>query len=238
MPPAPCCPRPTRSCTDDLARLCQPEYLRGRRGVQTRLGHRRTLSQSERVRPDFRNFLVDATSLAASAPSRRRALSGENRILARFGLLGVNDTKLVGLRALIESARLSDQKIDSEHVASGWLRGSTRPGAWVMPTGRRVADAGRRAQGQGDRAYLESQNRGRQSTEREILAKACEMIEVSNLASDARRAIVLASENGTPALSGSSPRGSWTVTADRRCSSRWRTTRGRLGAERSAFPDA
>lgn len=157
----------------------------------------RTLSQSERVSPAFRKFLVDATSLAALGTIADVVpLNGENRVLARYGLLGVNDTRLIGLRALIESARLADQRIDSEHV-----------GFWLAP---RLNAAGRMGHAQlavelltladASRAkeiavYLESQNRGRQSTERAIFARACEMIESGNLASDARRAIVLASED-------------------------------------------
>jgi len=156
----------------------------------------RTLSQSERVRPEFRKFLIDATSLAALGTIADVVpLAGENRVLARFGLLGVNNTRLIGLRALIESARLADQKIDSEHV-----------GFWLAP---RLNAAGRMGHAQlavelltlADAArakeiasYLESQNRGRQSIERDIFKKACEKIEAGNLASDARRAIVLASE--------------------------------------------
>lgn len=156
----------------------------------------RTLSQSERVKPGFRRFLIDATSLAALGTIADVVpLSGENRILARFGLLGVNDTKLVGLRALIESARLSEKKIDSEHVGF-WLaprlNAAGRMGhAQLAVELLTLADAPRAKE---IAAYLESQNRGRQSTERQILNEAVEMVEAGNLAGDSRRAIVLASE--------------------------------------------
>lgn len=156
----------------------------------------RTLSQSERVKPEFRRFLIDATSLAALGTIADVVpLSGENRILARFGLLGVNDTRLTGLRALIESARLSDQKIDSEHVGF-WLAprlnaagrmGHARLAVELLT----LADASRARE---IATYLEGQNRGRQSIERQILKEACEMIDAGGLAGDARRAIVLACE--------------------------------------------
>jgi single-stranded-DNA-specific exonuclease len=42
--------------------------------------------------------------------------------------------------------------------------------------------------------YLEEQNRSRQSTERQILKQACELIEKNKFASDAHRAIVVAAE--------------------------------------------
>ncbi|MGQ9650417.1 MAG: single-stranded-DNA-specific exonuclease RecJ [Phycisphaerae bacterium] len=156
----------------------------------------RMLSQSERVKPEFRKFLIDATSLAALGTIADVVpLSGENRILARFGLLGVNDTRLIGLRALIESARLSEQKIDSEHVGF-WLAprlnaagrmGHARMAVELLT----LADTPRAKE---IAAYLESQNRGRQTVERQILKEACEMINAGNLAGDARRAIVLACE--------------------------------------------
>ena len=43
-------------------------------------------------------------------------LIGENRSLAHFGLGGLKESKLVGLRALIASAGLTGQKLDSFHV--------------------------------------------------------------------------------------------------------------------------
>lgn len=155
----------------------------------------RTLSEADKVTPEFRDFLLDAVSLAALGTIADVVpLTGENRILARFGLHGLPESKLDGIRALIESARLTDQKIDSEHV-----------GFWLAP---RLNAAGRMGHAQlavemltsadASRAreialYLESQNRGRQATERGIVGEAIEMIERGNLASDARRAIVLAS---------------------------------------------
>jgi single-stranded-DNA-specific exonuclease len=157
----------------------------------------RSISQSERVKPEFREFLKNATSLAALGTIADVVpLCGENRILARYGLTGVNNTELVGLKALIESARLADQRIDSEHV-----------GFWLAP---RLNAAGRMGHAQlavelltlADETrsreialYLEEQNRSRQSTERRIFKEACERIESRDLASDAHRAIVLAGEN-------------------------------------------
>lgn len=155
----------------------------------------RHLSPSEKVTPEFRAFLLDAVSLVALGTIADVVpLHGENRILARFGLHGINNTKLTGLKALIESARLHDQRIDSEHV-----------GFWLAP---RLNAAGRMGHAQlavelfttadESRAreiaiYLEEQNRGRQAVERRILKQACELIESGDLASDSRRAIVLAS---------------------------------------------
>ena len=156
----------------------------------------RTLSESERVTAEFREFLVDATGLVALGTIADVVpLVGENRVLARFGLSGLKESKLAGLQALIESVRLGDKKIDSEHV-----------GFWLAP---RLNAAGRMGHAQlavelltrADEArakeialYLDEHNRERQATERRIVKEACERIEAEGLAGDGRRAIVLANE--------------------------------------------
>ena len=157
----------------------------------------KSLSGTEKVNPRFRDFLVDATGLVALGTIADVVpLTGENRILARHGLTGLAKSKLTGIMALIEAARLTDQKLDSEHV-----------GFWLAP---RLNSAGRMADGElaaelltsanADRSreialLLEQHNRERKNLERRISDEACEMIEARNLASDARRGIVLASEN-------------------------------------------
>jgi len=156
----------------------------------------RSWCQSERVAPAFRKFLIDATGLVALGTIADVVpLTGENRVLARFGLTGLQESKLAGLQALIASARLADKKIDSEHV-----------GFWLAP---RLNAAGRMGHAElaaelltrADEArakeiaiYLEEHNRGRQTIERRILKEACDEIEAHDLARDARRAIVLARE--------------------------------------------
>src|SRR5207247_10283763 len=68
----------------------------------------RELCQCERVTPEFREFLLAATGLAALGTIADVVpLTGENRVLARFGLAGLRASKLAGVRALIESARLT-----------------------------------------------------------------------------------------------------------------------------------
>ena len=157
----------------------------------------KTLCNADRVTPAFRQFLLDATSLVALATIADVVpLTGENRVLARFGLLGLAESQLTGLRALIESARLTNQKLNSEHA-----------GFWLAP---RLNAAGRMGhaelavelltQADETRAqeiaqYLEEQNRERQAVQKRIFEEACVLIDANNLASDARRAIVLASEN-------------------------------------------
>lgn len=157
----------------------------------------RSLCGTEKVAPRFREFLVDAIGLVALGTIADVVpLTGENRILARHGLTGLGRSKLTGIIALIEAARLTDQKLDSEHV-----------GFWLAP---RLNSAGRMAGGElaaelltsatPQRAreialLLEQHNRERKNLERRIYEEACEIIETHKLASDARRGIVLASES-------------------------------------------
>src|SRR5205814_1635100 len=59
-------------------------------------------SGATKVSDEFRNYLVDATALAALGTIADVVpLVDENRILAAFGLGGLKQSKLVGIRALI-----------------------------------------------------------------------------------------------------------------------------------------
>lgn len=154
------------------------------------------LSNAEKVSPEFRDFLTAAVGLVALGTIADVVpLLGENRVLARFGLANLKESRLCGLNALIASAKLADQKLNSEHV-----------GFWLAP---RLNAAGRmghallaaelltRANPERAREiaqYLEEQNRSRQNMERKIFNEAVEIIEERKLASDARRAIVVAGD--------------------------------------------
>ncbi len=165
----------------------------------------RSLCGTPKVTPDMRTYLLNATCLVALGTIADVVpLTGENRILTKFGLQGLAACDHFGLRALLESARLLDEKkINTEHV-----------GFWLAP---RLNAAGRMGHAQlaaelltdapETRAreiamYLEEQNKGRQSLERRILKQAMEQIEARDLASDARRAIVLASSEWHPGVIG------------------------------------
>src|SRR5205085_5893547 len=70
------------------------------------------ISAAPRVTPEFREFLIDAMSLAALGTIADVVpLVGENRIIALHGLAGLARSKLPGLQALIESAGLRGKKI-------------------------------------------------------------------------------------------------------------------------------
>jgi single-stranded-DNA-specific exonuclease len=139
-------------------------------------------------------FLVDATALAALGTIADVVpLVGENRILARFGLGGLKQTRLNGLKALIAGAQLDGQDIDSFHV--GFLLGPRLNACGRMGHAKlaveMLTDASE-ARAAEIAAYLEAQNRQRQSVERGIVDEAITLAtELGDTHADSR-AIVLA----------------------------------------------
>ena len=78
----------------------------------------RTFSSSERVAPEFRELLLDLTSLAALGTiADVVSLQDENRALVHFGLQGLSACGSPGLRALREAANLDGEAITASDVA-------------------------------------------------------------------------------------------------------------------------
>ncbi len=153
------------------------------------------LSGTDRVSPEFRDLLAELLPLAALGTIADVVpLRGENRIIARHGLERLAGTALPGLRALIDSIGLRGE-ISGYDV--GFKLAPRINAAGRMGHARLAVELLTRADT--DRAreialYLEEHNRSRQATERQITKQAGELVERSNLASDARRAIVLAAK--------------------------------------------
>ncbi|HOA74170.1 MAG TPA: single-stranded-DNA-specific exonuclease RecJ [Phycisphaerae bacterium] len=154
------------------------------------------LSNAEKVSPEFREFLTSAMGLVALGTIADVVpLLGENRVLARYGLANLKASKLSGIAALIESARLADQKLNSDHVGF-WLAPRLNA-AGRMGHAQLAAELLTRADEKRAREiaqYLEEQNRSRQNLERRIFNEAVEIVQERKLATDARRAIVVAGE--------------------------------------------
>jgi single-stranded-DNA-specific exonuclease len=152
------------------------------------------ISGSARVGESFKNFLLDATGLAALGTIADVVpLVGENRILAHFGLTGLRESRLAGLRALIASAALSGRNLDSYHVGfllAPRLNACGRLGHAAMAVEMLTTADEPRAQEIA--AYLETQNRARQTVEKQILEQALAQIQAN--AWDQERALVLAGE--------------------------------------------
>src|ERR1700722_6376018 len=154
------------------------------------------MSGANRVSETFRNFLIDATALAALGTIADVVpLVGENRILAAFGLGGLKQRRLTGIRGLVESASLTGQTPDAYHVGfllAPRLNASGRMGHAKLAV-EMLTDAS------AERAteialFLEEQNRERQKIERAILAQALEQATSLGYENENCRGIVLGAE--------------------------------------------
>jgi single-stranded-DNA-specific exonuclease len=153
------------------------------------------VSGSSRVSEEFRSFLMEATALAALGTIADVVpLVGENRILAHFGLSGLKESRLTGIKALIASAGLDGQKLDSYHV--GFLLAPRLNAAGRMGHARlaveMLTDASE-ARAAEIALYLEQQNRQRQAIEKQILEQALGQVRERGMDRDDARAIVLGS---------------------------------------------
>jgi len=152
------------------------------------------ISGTARVGESFRNFLLDATGLAALGTIADVVpLVGENRILAHFGLTGLRESRLAGLRALIASAALSGRNLDSYHVGfllAPRLNACGRLGHAALAVEMLTTADEPRAQEIA--AYLETQNRARQTVEKQILEQALAQIQANDW--HEQRALVLGAQ--------------------------------------------
>jgi single-stranded-DNA-specific exonuclease len=154
------------------------------------------VSGADRVGDAFRRYLVEATALAALGTIADVVpLVGENRILAHFGLGGLKASQLQGIQALIASAGLTGQQLDSYHV--GFLLAPRLNACGRMGHAREAVEMLTRADA--NRAneiavYLESKNRERQAMERKILEQALEQVLQNGYDKEDCRAIVLGGE--------------------------------------------
>ncbi len=153
-------------------------------------------NRAARVSEEFRSYLIEATALAALGTIADVVpLVGENRILARYGLGGLKASKLTGIQALIASAGLSGQELDSYHV--GFLLAPRLNACGRMGHARLAAEmltSADEAKAMEIATYLEQQNRQRQSVEKQICEQAIEMVQEQKMDQDDCRAIVLSSD--------------------------------------------
>lgn len=151
-------------------------------------------SGSERVTPDLREYLLDATGLAAlGLVADVMPLHDENRILVRKGLERIISKPSIGLAALIETSGLKQAKtIQAEDVAyklAPRLNAAGRLGCARLVVELLTTQNAARAQEIAE--YLNGQNTQRQSIERKIGYQARERIAAHHL--DAGRSLVLES---------------------------------------------
>jgi single-stranded-DNA-specific exonuclease len=148
---------------------------------------------TEKVRPHFRNFLLDAMALAAlGVVADVVPLLDENRILVRHGLNRLRLEPSVGIRALCDASGLTTDT-DVRAVDVGFKLAPRLNAAGRLGCARLVVDllTESRPESAADRArYLQEQNTKRQALERRIISEAREMIEAEGRQNDS--ALVLA----------------------------------------------
>ena len=154
------------------------------------------IAGAAKVSESFRGFLLEATALAALGTIADVVpLVGENRVLAHFGLSGLQASKLTGIRALIESASLAGKNLDTYDVGfllAPRLNACGRLGHAALAV-EMLTTAGD-AKAREIAIYLESQNRARQAVEKQILEQAVALVESNGWADEKHRALVLGAE--------------------------------------------
>lgn len=156
----------------------------------------REISGGTRVGDDFREDLVELTALVALAMVADVVpLLAENRVLTRFGLGRIPGTRLVGLRALLESVKLSNVRIESYHLA--FVLGPRLNAAGRMGHAKEAFDL--LTTDDPDRArelagYLDKQNKARQKLEERITREAAALAEAEGQLAGDRSILVLAQE--------------------------------------------
>ncbi|HEU4997022.1 MAG TPA: single-stranded-DNA-specific exonuclease RecJ [Gemmatimonadaceae bacterium] len=158
-------------------------------GVAFKLAMAVTTAMAENPNPVYNMLdLVALATIADVAPLR-----GENRVLTIYGLRLLNETKNVGLRALIRAAGLDRRHITAGRVAfilAPRLNAAGRVGSAMR--GVDLLLAGDEATANPIARELEELNGHRQLLDREVLDQAREMVRQMDL--DETYGIVLAAE--------------------------------------------
>ena len=154
------------------------------------------LSGGGRVSPAFREFLLDATAFAAlGLVADVVPLTGENRIIASYGLKHLGRTKNVGLQALIDVSGLNGKKAVDDYDV-GFRLAPRLNAIGRLGHARLAVELFTRAGA--ERAHeiaatLDAQNRKRQEMERAIAKEAEALVTARGFDRDSCHGIVLAS---------------------------------------------
>ncbi|KPK36384.1 MAG: hypothetical protein AMJ65_16220, partial [Phycisphaerae bacterium SG8_4] len=154
-------------------------------------------NSGRRLEPRLLEHMLSATSLAAMGTIADIVdLRGENRILTSYGLRALPDSRLSGIQALIETAGLTGQKLDSFHIGfrlAPMLNAAGRMGHARLAVELLTSDSPVRSMQIAE--YLKEQNTQRQQCDRKIFKQASEMIVGRGLNHPDRKSIVLSSED-------------------------------------------
>jgi single-stranded-DNA-specific exonuclease len=138
------------------------------------------LGDGRKATPRMRDFLLSAVGLAAiGTVADVVPLLGENRVLVRYGLQGLRERSSLGLKALLAITKLTDKPLlDAEDVAFSLaprINAAGRLGQARLAVELLTTDNPERAGMLA--AYLEEQNKARQSVERRMLKQAKELVD-------------------------------------------------------------
>ena len=149
------------------------------------------------TRSDLREFLLNATTLAAMGTIADVVdLRGENRILANYGLKALNQSKLVGISALIRSAQLDARSIDSYDIAfrlAPMLNAAGRMGHARLAVELLTSQSEMRCYQIAE--YLKDQNNKRRQCQRKMFKQVRERITTAGLNHPDKKSIVLADDS-------------------------------------------
>jgi single-stranded-DNA-specific exonuclease len=128
----------------------------------------------------MRDFLLSAVGLAAiGTVADVVPLLGENRVLVRYGLQSLRERSSLGLKALLKVANLHEKPLlDAEDVAFGLaprINAAGRLGQARLAVELLTTDNLERAAMLA--AYLEEQNKARQTVERRMFKQARELVD-------------------------------------------------------------
>ncbi|RKY09009.1 MAG: single-stranded-DNA-specific exonuclease RecJ [Planctomycetota bacterium] len=147
--------------------------------------------------PELKQYLLNATTLAALGTIADMVdLRGENRVLAGYGLKALENSSLVGIQALVETAQVQASGVDSYAVAfrlAPMLNAAGRMGHARLAVELLTTDSKVRAMQIA--GYLKDQNRLRQKCQRDIFKQAKQRITQTGLNHPDRKTIVLSDEN-------------------------------------------
>ncbi len=150
-----------------------------------------------KLQPTLREFMLNATSLAAMGTIADIVeLCGENRVITRYGLKALPECGMPGIQALIETAGLTGQGLDSFDIGfrlAPMLNAAGRMGHARLAVELLTSESELRSMKIAE--YLKEQNKQRQQCERKIFRQACQMITRLGLNHPDRKSIVLASRD-------------------------------------------
>jgi single-stranded-DNA-specific exonuclease len=149
-----------------------------------------------KLSPELRDFLLNATMFAAMGTvADVMELTGENRVIASYGLRALGQCKLHGINALVQSAGLTGRDIDSYHIGfklAPMLNAAGRMGHARLAVELLTSDSELNSMKIAE--YLKTQNELRRQCEKKILKEAYDLISAAGLDHPDRKSIILAGD--------------------------------------------